>query len=139
MLPVWGWGPTIGEGHMDPMRAAGRRRCLRPRLAIPIHWGTFYPAGLRRVHPRPFEDPGRQFAAAVAQRARGQRARPGAGPVAPARTSPLVTPVNATNPAVAGGARVERRGRASAERDVGDDPERREDEHEDQEVVGSNT
>ena len=22
MLPVWGWGPTIGEGHMNPVRAA---------------------------------------------------------------------------------------------------------------------
>ena len=47
LLPVWGWGPTIGEGHMDPERAAQAAALLRPRLAIPIHWGTFYPAGLR--------------------------------------------------------------------------------------------
>ena len=66
MLPVWGWGPTIGEGHMDPVRAAAAAAILRPRLAIPIHWGTFYPAGMRRVAPGPFDEPGREFAAALA-------------------------------------------------------------------------
>src|SRR5690349_21243932 len=62
LLPVWGWGPTIGEGHMDPTRAAEAAALLRPGLAIPIHWGTFYPAGLRRVAPTPFDTPGRVFA-----------------------------------------------------------------------------
>ncbi|HEX5828734.1 MAG TPA: MBL fold metallo-hydrolase [Candidatus Limnocylindrales bacterium] len=66
LLPVWGWGPTIGEGHMNPVRAAEAAAILRPRLAIPIHWGTFYPAGLRRVIPHPFDDPGHEFAAAMA-------------------------------------------------------------------------
>jgi L-ascorbate metabolism protein UlaG (beta-lactamase superfamily) len=65
MLPVWGWGPTIGEGHMDPERAAQAAAILRPRLAVPIHWGTYYPAGLRRVIPAPFETPGAAFAEAV--------------------------------------------------------------------------
>ena len=67
LLPVWGWGPTIGEGHMDPECAAQAAAVLRPRLAVPIHWGTFYPAGLRRVVPLPFETPGPMFAAAVAR------------------------------------------------------------------------
>ncbi len=71
MLPVWGWGPTIGEGHMDPIRAAAAAAVLRPRLAIPIHWGTFYPAGMRRVAPRPFDEPGQAFADAVAGLAPG--------------------------------------------------------------------
>jgi len=71
LLPVWGWGPTIGSGHMDPERAAAAAALLRPRLAIPIHWGTFYPAGLRRVVPAPFDDPGRAFEAAAARRAAG--------------------------------------------------------------------
>ena len=62
LLPVWGWGPTIGEGHMDPARAAEAAALLQPRLAIPIHWGTFYPAGLRRVVSAPFDTPGRVFA-----------------------------------------------------------------------------
>jgi L-ascorbate metabolism protein UlaG (beta-lactamase superfamily) len=66
MLPVWGWGPTIGVGHMDPVRAAAAAAILRPRLAIPIHWGTFYPAGMRRVAPKPFDEPGREFAEAAA-------------------------------------------------------------------------
>ncbi len=65
MLPVWGWGPTIGEGHMSPVRAAAAAAILRPRLAIPIHWGTFYPAGMRRVAPRPFDEPGRAFELAL--------------------------------------------------------------------------
>jgi L-ascorbate metabolism protein UlaG (beta-lactamase superfamily) len=43
LLPVWGWGPTLGEGHLDPERAAQALRTLRPRLAVPIHWGTFFP------------------------------------------------------------------------------------------------
>jgi L-ascorbate metabolism protein UlaG (beta-lactamase superfamily) len=69
LLPVWGWGPTIGEGHMDPGRAAEAAAVLRPRLAIPIHWGTFYPAGLRRVVPKPFDEPGPLFASELARRA----------------------------------------------------------------------
>jgi len=40
LLPVWGWGPRVGPGHLDPQRAAEALRMLRPRLAIPIHWGT---------------------------------------------------------------------------------------------------
>ncbi len=66
MLPVWGWGPTIGEGHLNPVRAAAVAAILRARLTIPIHWGTFYPAGMRRVAPGPFDEPGRQFADALA-------------------------------------------------------------------------
>jgi L-ascorbate metabolism protein UlaG (beta-lactamase superfamily) len=67
MLPVWGWGPTIGDGHMNPVRAAAAAAILRPGLAIPIHWGTFYPAGMRRVAPGPFDEPGRAFEAALAR------------------------------------------------------------------------
>lgn len=71
LLPVWGWGPTIGPGHLDPARAAEAAALLRPRLAIPIHWGTLYPAGLRRLHGRPFDEPGPTFAREVARRAPG--------------------------------------------------------------------
>ncbi len=46
LLPVWGWGPNLGPGHMNPKRAAEALTLLRPRIAIPIHWGTFYPLGL---------------------------------------------------------------------------------------------
>jgi L-ascorbate metabolism protein UlaG (beta-lactamase superfamily) len=67
LLPVWGWGPTLGPGHMDPERAARAAALLAPRVAIPIHWGTFYPAGLARLRPRPLSEPPRQFAARVGE------------------------------------------------------------------------
>lgn len=63
LLPVWGWGPTLGPGHMDPERAARAAALLAPRLAVPIHWGSFYPAGLARLRPRPLTEPPRAFAA----------------------------------------------------------------------------
>jgi L-ascorbate metabolism protein UlaG (beta-lactamase superfamily) len=66
LLPVWGWGPTLGPGHLDPERAARAAALLRPRLAVPIHWGTFYPAGLSRLRPGPLVGPPREFAARTA-------------------------------------------------------------------------
>jgi L-ascorbate metabolism protein UlaG (beta-lactamase superfamily) len=41
LLPVSGWGPTLGPGHLDPERAARAVEIIAPRVAIPIHWGTF--------------------------------------------------------------------------------------------------
>ena len=41
LVPVAGWGPRIGPGHLDPLRAAEAVRRLRPGLAVPIHWGTY--------------------------------------------------------------------------------------------------
>ena len=46
LLPVWGWGPNLGRGHLDPYRAAEALKLLRPSLAIPIHWGTLHPWGI---------------------------------------------------------------------------------------------
>src|SRR4051812_1356056 len=34
LLPVWGWGPTLGAGHMDPPAAAPAAAPLRPRVAV---------------------------------------------------------------------------------------------------------
>jgi L-ascorbate metabolism protein UlaG (beta-lactamase superfamily) len=48
LLPVAGWGPRVPAGHLDPERAAQALRLLRPRVAIPIHWGTYRPIGLDR-------------------------------------------------------------------------------------------
>ncbi len=61
LLPVWGWGPTLGEGHMNPRRAAESLTMLRPRTAIPIHWGTFAPLGLGWLRPRFLIDPPYDF------------------------------------------------------------------------------
>ena len=40
LLPIWGWGPRVGKGHMDPERAARAVELMKPRVAVPIHWGT---------------------------------------------------------------------------------------------------
>ena len=46
LLPVWGWGPDKGRLHMGPKEAAEALTLLRPRLAVPIHWGTYIPLGM---------------------------------------------------------------------------------------------
>lgn len=62
MLPVWGWGPRLGRGHMNPRTAALALRLLQPRYAVPIHWGTLWPYGFGRVVPGRLTDPPREFA-----------------------------------------------------------------------------
>ncbi len=71
LLPVWGWGPTLGKGHMDPFQAAEAARQLSPRIAIPIHWGTLYPIGLRWLLPRYLREPPRIFADQVKKKSPG--------------------------------------------------------------------
>lgn len=63
LLPIWGWGPNLGPGHLDPERAARATALLSPRIVIPIHWGTLYPLGLARLRPDPLRSPPRQFEA----------------------------------------------------------------------------
>jgi len=67
LLPIWGWGPTLGPGHLDPERAAEAAALLSPRLAVPIHWATLYPLGLARFRPGPLRRPGERFAACVGE------------------------------------------------------------------------
>ena len=43
LLPIAGWGSKVGPGHLDPRRAAEALRLLRPRICVPIHWGTYSP------------------------------------------------------------------------------------------------
>jgi len=43
LLPVAGWGPRLPPGHLDPLRAAEALDLIQPRVAIPIHWGTYSP------------------------------------------------------------------------------------------------
>lgn len=62
LLPVWGYGPTLGPGHLDPRRAAESLRLLQPRTAIPIHWGTYFPAGLSSMMPQYLDQPPQEFA-----------------------------------------------------------------------------
>ena len=57
LVPIWGWGPTAGAGHLDPRRAAEALRLLRPILAVPIHWGTYAPLGFGRLQSALLGDP----------------------------------------------------------------------------------
>lgn len=61
LLPVWGWGPNLGAGHMEPKRAAEALTLLRPRIAIPIHWGAFYPRWLGWLRPHLMVEPPQLF------------------------------------------------------------------------------
>lgn len=63
LLPIWGWGTSIGAGHLDPERAARAAALLSPRTVVPIHWGTLYPLGLARLRPGPLRSPPRELAA----------------------------------------------------------------------------
>jgi len=46
LLPVAGWGPRLGPGHMGPAEAVEALSLLRPRLVVPIHWGSLVPVGM---------------------------------------------------------------------------------------------
>ena len=59
LLPVWGWGPRVGPGHLDPAGAADALRLLRPRVAVPIHWGTYLRMGMSRDEDALREPPAR--------------------------------------------------------------------------------
>ena len=71
LLPVWGWGPRLGPGHLDPVTAAEALRLLRPRFAVPIHWGTYTPVGAPRMWPWLTTDAGNRFAREAARLAPG--------------------------------------------------------------------
>jgi L-ascorbate metabolism protein UlaG (beta-lactamase superfamily) len=47
LLPIGGWGARLPAGHLDPRRAAESLALLQPRLAVPIHFGTYRRLGLR--------------------------------------------------------------------------------------------
>jgi L-ascorbate metabolism protein UlaG (beta-lactamase superfamily) len=61
LLPVAGWGPRLPPGHLDPARAAEALALIRPRIAIPIHWGTYAPWRA----PTGDDTPAREFAEAA--------------------------------------------------------------------------
>ena len=66
LLPVWGWGSTLGPGHLDPERAARAAAVIAPAIAIPIHWGTL---AMSRPAPRSGDPgwPAREFAELAAR------------------------------------------------------------------------
>jgi len=67
LVPVGGWGPSLGPGHLDPVRAAEAVRRVGARRAVPVHFGTFWPIGLDWLKPELFLPPGSRFKAAMAE------------------------------------------------------------------------
>jgi L-ascorbate metabolism protein UlaG (beta-lactamase superfamily) len=66
LIPIWGWGPGLGGGHLDPTRAAEAAARIRPGLVIPIHWGTYFPIHLGLTRKPAFLNvPPLEFAAAM--------------------------------------------------------------------------
>ncbi|MCW2763084.1 MAG: outer membrane protein romA [Marmoricola sp.] len=61
LLPVGGWGPSLRGHHMDPEDAASCLALLGAGVAIPIHYGTFWPRGLGWLRTNLFHEPGREF------------------------------------------------------------------------------
>jgi len=67
LLPIWGWGPKLGSGHLNPHSAAKALTLLRPRVAIPIHWGTLFPIGVRPRRATFLREPPQAFARHAAE------------------------------------------------------------------------
>lgn len=67
LVPIWGWGPSLGRGkHLDPQTAAEAVRRLAPKVAVPIHWGTYRPFHKRASAPF-LTEPAEAFARAAAE------------------------------------------------------------------------
>jgi L-ascorbate metabolism protein UlaG (beta-lactamase superfamily) len=94
LLPVSGWGPNLGPGHLDPARAAEAVELIAPGVAVPIHWGTFgLPRPLRRGADRAW--PAREFARLVHERAPAVDVRvllPGEGTAIAPRSAAVAPP-----------------------------------------------
>lgn len=74
LLPIWGWGPALGPGHLDPARAARAAAIIGPLMAVPIHWGTYALPRPARGREDP-QAPARRFLAGMAAEAPAVQAR----------------------------------------------------------------
>jgi L-ascorbate metabolism protein UlaG (beta-lactamase superfamily) len=63
LIPIWGWGPTLGERHLDPTSAARATELLDPAAVVPIHWGTYSPVRFGLGTPSWLENPIEAFRA----------------------------------------------------------------------------
>ena len=72
LMPVGGWGPTLGRGHLDAWQAAQAIRRTHPANAVPVHWGTWWPIGLPQ-RPDLIDRPAVEFADRVARLAPSTR------------------------------------------------------------------
>ncbi len=65
LLPIAGWGPRLGKGHLNPRSAAEATALIRPRVVIPIHWGTLIRFDLQPEATEFLGGPPREFAEAL--------------------------------------------------------------------------
>lgn len=65
LVPIGGWGPSLGAHHLNPAEAAAALTQVKARFAVPVHYGTFWPVGLRLLmrsnHDRLFDAPAQRF------------------------------------------------------------------------------
>jgi L-ascorbate metabolism protein UlaG (beta-lactamase superfamily) len=67
LLPIWGWGPTLGVGHLNPESAGDAAALLGAKVVVPIHWGTYAPWHLlMRGRPAFLDEPPELFRTALA-------------------------------------------------------------------------
>jgi len=71
ILPIGGWGPTVGAGHLDPERAARAAAIIQPRVVVPIHWGTYLRGDVYRRTPELLHVYPRRLAEQMAKHAPG--------------------------------------------------------------------
>jgi len=91
LVPVWGWGPRLSGGHMDPTEAAEAVARSGARCAIPVHWGTLHPPLLTRFGRDWLDRPGERFAEALGRGTPGATAlvlEPGQSVAVPVAAQP---------------------------------------------------
>ncbi len=74
VVPIGGWGPSLGEHHLDPVQAVEAVRRVGAQAAVPVHYGTLWPIGMRlarRTHQRLFVEPASAFGTAMRDRLPG--------------------------------------------------------------------
>lgn len=89
LVPIWGWGASLGEHHLNPATAAEAVERVQAAQVIPIHWGTYSPRRGRSGPPPWFDRPLDEFRAALAARDLDDRLvalHPGESVTVPPRT-----------------------------------------------------
>jgi L-ascorbate metabolism protein UlaG (beta-lactamase superfamily) len=86
LVPIWGWGPRLPAGHLNPESAARAVALIAPAVAVPIHWGTMRSVGAKGAQDP--EAPARAFTEAVAAAAPATEVRV----LAPGDTTVLASP-----------------------------------------------
>lgn len=71
LVPIGGWGPTLGDEHLDPVEACEAVGRVGARHVVPVHYGTYWPVGMtlaRRTHDRLFVRPAELFEQQMTER-----------------------------------------------------------------------